>query len=167
MRKEKELPFTFSGVYTNSSSFSSLQFKFSLVLTLLGRSFTIASDFSKFHFEVETLKKTLHKNGYLTKFVDKCIAKFVNGLFVQKPAFTTIPKLELCKVLPYLGNIFSITKKRLSRCIGKRLKFCKLKIISETRNRLNSYFRFKDHAPETLQSNFVYRFQKLHSFLLW
>ena len=155
----------FSGVCTNFSSFHHFNSNlaqcshFQVEVSQL-------SDFSKFHFEVETLKKTLHKNGYLTKFVDKCIAKFVNGLFVQKPAFITIPKLELCKVLPYLGNIFSITKKRLSRCIGKRLKFCKLKIISETRNRLNNYFRFKDHAPETLQSNFVYRFQKLHSFLL-
>ena len=31
-------------------------------------SFTIASDFSKFHFEVETFKKTLHKNAYPTEF---------------------------------------------------------------------------------------------------
>ena len=86
-------------------------------------------DFSKFHFEVETLKKTLHKNAYPTKFVDKCVAKFVNNIFIQKPVFTTVPKLELRIVLPYLGNISSITKKRLNRCISKRLKFCKLKII--------------------------------------
>ena len=31
-------------------------------------SFTIVSDFSKFHFEVETFKKTLHKNAYPTEF---------------------------------------------------------------------------------------------------
>ena len=54
---------------------------------------TIASDFSKFHFEVETLQKKLHKNAYPTKFVDKCIAKFVNNIFVQKPVVTTVPKL--------------------------------------------------------------------------
>ena len=72
-------------------------------------------DFSKFHFEVETLKKTLHKNAYPTKFVDKCVAKFVN-IFTKKPVFTTVPKLELRIVLPYLGNISSITKKRLNRC---------------------------------------------------
>ena len=70
------------------------------------------SDFSKFHFEVETLKKTLNKNAYPTKFV--------NNMFVQKPVFTTVPKLKLRIVLPYLGNISSITKKRLSRCISKR-----------------------------------------------
>ena len=91
---------TFSGVYTNFSSFVALKHKFGLVHTLLHRSFTIVSDFSKFHFEVETLKKTLHKNAYPTKFVDKCIAKFVNNIFVQKPVFTTVPKLELRIALP-------------------------------------------------------------------
>ena len=63
---------TFSGIYTNFSSFVALEHKFGLMYTLLHRSFTIVSDFSKFHFEVETLKKTLHKNAYPTNFVDKC-----------------------------------------------------------------------------------------------
>ena len=62
-------------------------------------------------------------------------------------------------MLPYLGNISSITKKRLNRCISKRLKFCKLQIIFQTGNRLKNYFRFKDRVPETLQSNFVYKFK--------
>ena len=118
---------TFSGVYTNFSSFVALKHKFGLVHTLLHRSFTIVSDFSKFHFEVETLKKTLHKNAYPTKFVDKCLAKFINNIFIQKPVFTTVPKLELKIVLPYLGTISSNTKKRLNRCISKCLKFFKLK----------------------------------------
>ena len=93
-------------------------------------------------------------NAYPTKFVDKCVAKFVHNTLIQKPVFTTVPKLELRIVLPYLGNISSITKKRLNRCISKRLKFCKLQIIFETGNRLKNYFRFKDCVPETLQSNF-------------
>ena len=89
-----------SVVYTNFSSFVALEHKFVLVYTLLIRIFTIVSEFSKFHFEVETLKKTLHKNGYPTKFVDKCVAKFVHNIFVQKPAFTSVPKLELRIALP-------------------------------------------------------------------
>ena len=150
---------TFSGVYTNFSSFVALKHKFGSVYTLLHRSSTIVSDFSKFHFEVETLKKTLHENAYPTKFVDKCVAKFVNNLFIQKAVFTTVPKLEIRIVLPSLGNISSITKKRLNRCISKRLKFCRLKIIFQTGNRLKNYSRFKDRVPETLQSNFVYKFK--------
>ena len=97
-------------------------------------------------------------NGVYTNFSNKCVAKFVNNIFIQKPVFTTIPKLELRIVLPYLGNISSITKKRLNRCISKCLKFYKLKIIFQTGNRLKNYFRLKDRVTETLQSNFVYKF---------
>ena len=96
---------------------------------LLHRTFTTVCDFSKFNFEVGTLKKTLHKDISQTKFVDKCIAKFVNNIFAQKLVFTTVPKLELRIILPYLRDISSITKERLSRCISKCLKFCKLIII--------------------------------------
>ena len=62
-------------------------------------------------------------------------------------------------MLPYLGNISSITKKGLNRCNSERLKLCKLKIIFETGNRLKNYFRFKDRVPEILKSNFVYKFK--------
>ena len=102
---------TFSGVYTNFSSFVALKHKSGLAHTLSHRSFTTVSDFSKFHFEVEALKKTLHKNAYPTKFVDNCVAKFVNNIFIQKPVFKTVPKLELTVVLPYLGNIFQYYQK--------------------------------------------------------
>ena len=46
----------------------------------------------------------------------------------------------------------------LNRCISTRLKFCKFKISFKTGNRPNNYFTFKDHVPETLQSNSVYKF---------
>ena len=93
---------TFTGLYTNFSSFVVLKHKFGLVyiLLLLRRSFTIVFHFSKFHFEVETLKKTLPKNAYPTRFVDICVAKFVDNIFIQKPVFTIVPKLELRIVLP-------------------------------------------------------------------
>ena len=84
---------TFSGIYTNFSSFVALEHKFGLVYTLSHRNFTIVSDFSKFHFEVKTLKKTLHKNASTTKFVGKCISTFISNIFVQKPVVTTVPKL--------------------------------------------------------------------------
>ena len=60
---------TFSGVYTNFSRFVALKHKFGLVHTILHRIFTIVSDFSKFHFEVETLQRTLNKNAYSIKLL--------------------------------------------------------------------------------------------------
>ena len=74
---------TFSGECTNFSSFVALKHKLGLVYTLLHRSFNIVSDFFKFRFKVETLKKTLHKNANPTKFVDKYLAKFVNNMFFK------------------------------------------------------------------------------------
>ena len=60
---------TFSGVYTNFSRFVALKHKFGLVHTILHRIFTIVSDFSKFHFEVETFQRTLNKNAYSIKLL--------------------------------------------------------------------------------------------------
>ena len=48
---------TFTGVYTNFSSFIPLEHKFGLVYTLLHRCFCLVSDVSKFHFEIEKLKE--------------------------------------------------------------------------------------------------------------
>ena len=48
---------TFTGVYTNFSSFITLEHKFGLVYTLLHRCFCLVSDMSKFHFEIEKLRK--------------------------------------------------------------------------------------------------------------
>ena len=48
---------TLSCVYTNFSSFVALKHKFGLVHTLLHRSFTTVSDFSKFHLKLKHLRK--------------------------------------------------------------------------------------------------------------
>ena len=51
--------------------------------------------FPNFIWNLKYLRKHFKKNAYPTKFIDKCIAKFVNNIFVQKSAFTTVPKFEL------------------------------------------------------------------------
>ena len=55
---------TFTGVYTNFSSFIPLEYKFGLAYTLLHRCFNLVSDMSKFYLEVAKLKEILLKNGY-------------------------------------------------------------------------------------------------------
>ena len=82
--------------------------------------------------------------------------KFVNNIFISRPAVTTFSKLELRIVLPYLGDISGITKNitefssiiKQNRYIGKRIKFCKFKITFQTCNRLKSYIRFKVVFPK-------------------
>ena len=56
---------TFSGVYSNFNSFIANEYKQGLILTLLFRIFSIVSDFSKFHEEVNYLKDVLKKILFL------------------------------------------------------------------------------------------------------
>ena len=104
---------TFSGVYTNFISCIPLEYKFGLVHTLLKCCFNLSSDFLKFHHEVDKLKNILSKNAYPQKFIDKCIQKFLNNMFIQRQQIPSVPKKELRITLPYLGKMSQIVKTRL------------------------------------------------------
>ena len=145
---------TFTGVYTNFSSFIPLEHKFGLVYTLLHRCFCLVSDMSKFHFEIEKLKEILLSNGYSNKFIDKCISKFMNKLYIKKPVMLTVPKKQLYLVLPFMEKMSALVKSGLARSLHKRLPFCKFKIAFKTSN----YFCFKDVVPESLRSCQIYNF---------
>ena len=99
-RKER-----FTGVYTNFSSFIPLERKFGQVYTLLHRCFCLVSDMSKFHFEIEKLKRMLLCSRYSSKFIDKCISKFMNKFYIKKPIMLTVPKKQLYLVLPFWGKM--------------------------------------------------------------
>ena len=51
-----------------------------------------------------------------------------------------------------------VVKTTLTKTMNKHIKFCKLRVIFQTRNRLKNYFLFKDSVPETLRSNLIYKF---------
>ena len=149
---------TFSGVCTNFVSFIPLECKFGLVHSRSNRCFNLSSDFLKFHHEVDKLKNILSKNAYSQKFVDKCIQKFLNNMYTQTLKVPSVPKKELIIILPYLGNMYQIVKTKLTKTMSKHMKFCKLRVIFQTNNRLKNYFRFKDFVPKTLRSSLIYKF---------
>ena len=72
---------------------------------------------SKFHSEIQKLKEILLSNGYSNKFIDKCISKFVNKLYIKKPVLLIVPKKQLYLVLPFMGKMSA----GLARSIHKRL----------------------------------------------
>ena len=51
-----------------------------------------------------------------------------------------------------------IVKTKLTKTTSKHMKFCKLRVIFQTNNRLKNYFRFKDFVPERLRSSLIYKF---------
>ena len=149
---------TFSVLYTNFISFIPLEYKFGLVHTLLNRCFNLSSGFLKIHHKVDKLKKILSKNTYPQRFIDKLIQKFLNNMFIQRLQIPNVPKKELRITLPYLGKMSQIVKTRLTKTMNKHMKFCKLRVIFQTNNRLRNYFHFKDSVHETLRSNLIYKF---------
>ena len=125
---------------------------------MLFRTFSIVSDFSRFHTEVSHLKDILRKNAFPIKLVDNCIKTFLNKKFLHTPVALTVDKKELSITLPYLGNLSLAIRTHLQNSINRNLPFCKIKVIFKSTTRLGNFFRFKDKVPFTLRSNVVYKF---------
>ena len=150
---------TFSGVYSNFNSFIYDQYKIGLIFTLLFRTFSIVSDFPRFHTEVRHLKDILRKNGFPIKLVDSCIKTFLNKKFLHTPVALTVEKKELFIILPYLGNLSLTIRTRLQNSINKNLPFCKIKVVfKSTTKLLSNFFCFKEKCFFNLHSNVVYNF---------
>ena len=135
---------TFSGVYTNFTTFLPLEHKFGLVHTLLNRCFNLSSDFLKFHHEVDKLKKFYRKIHTHKSLLINTFKNFlITGLF---------------KDHNNLGKMSQIVKTRLTKTMNKHIKFYKLRVIFQTNNRLRNYFHFKYFVRETLRSSLIYKF---------
>ena len=150
---------TFGRVYSNFNSFIYDQYKIGLIFTLLFIfTFSILSDFSRFHAEVSHLKDILRKNAFPIKLVGNCIKTFLNKKFLHTPVVLTLEKKELLITLPYLGNLSLAIRTGLQNSINRNLPFCEIKVIFKSTTRLSNFFRFKDKVPFNLRSNVVYKF---------
>ena len=66
---------------------------------------------------------------------------------------------KLLVVLPYLGTFSLNLRKRLYKSVSKSLPQCNIKVIFQSKNRLSSFFKFKDSIPLHLRSHLIYKFQ--------
>ena len=113
---------TFSEVYSNFNSFISGEYRVGLIFTLLFRTFSIVSDFSRFHIEVCHLKETLKKNTFPIKLIDSCIKSFLNKRLTEKPVTLTAERKDLVIVLPFLAKLSLDLITRLKNSISKELE---------------------------------------------
>ena len=149
---------TFSGVFTNFESFIPKSYKYNLLFTLLHRAFKLCSNFDRFHQEIDKLKTIFENNGYPKSFVDFCIKKYLDKVFIKKEVVLKASKKELICVLPFLGKRSMQLRTRLVNSIESNLKFCKLKVIFQSPCKLNSLFRYKDSLQKKIRSDIVYRY---------
>ena len=135
---------TFSGVYLNYGSYLPLEYKKGLIATLLHRTYTICSDFSKLHEEINRLKIIWQKNSFPLFFIDKCVKKFLDKLFIKKTSNERPNKKEVTPPLVFLSKISLQVKKKLQSIFRELAPGLKLKVVFSSPNRLRCGFRFKD-----------------------
>ena len=149
---------TFSGVYTNFRSFMPDTYKKGLISTLLYRAYMISSSFESVHTEIENLKRIFGKNGYPSKFIDKCILRFFDKMYEKRLPVHTAPKKEFLMVLPFLGTTSWNVKNNIIRSFRKIVPFANVKVVFKTQRRLSSCFNFKDKFPKALMSGVIYKY---------
>ena len=149
---------TFSGVYLNFGSFLPVEYKRGLIATLLHRTYTICSDFNKLHEEINRLKVIWQKNSFPLFFIDKCVKKFLDKLFIKKTSNERVDKKEIVVPLVFLGRISLQIKKKLQSTFRELAPGLKLKIVFSSPNRLRSGFMFKDRLPREMDSMCLYKF---------
>ena len=148
---------TFSGVYSNFNSFISEEYKLGLIFTLLFQTFSIVSDFSRFHSELRHLREILNKNAFPIKLIGSCIKSFLIKRLTEKPVTLSPEKKDLVIVLPFLGRLLLNLRTRLKNGMSKNL-FCKIRVIFKSSAHISNVFQFKDKTPYCLHSNVVYKF---------
>ena len=86
---------TFIGVFTHYESYLDQTSKKTLIDTLLFRCFSVCSDNTLFHLQVENVREILKNNSYSSRIIKQSIRSFLNKLYVPKKLISTVPKEKL------------------------------------------------------------------------
>ena len=122
-----------------------------MIFTLLFRAFKLCSNFELFH-----LKDIFKRNGYPCNFIDVCIKRFLNNIFIDKKVYALAPKKELVCVLPFIGKKSLQLRSKLVKSVQNNLSFCHLKAGLQSPYTLRTLFRFKDTLDKKIRSDLVY-----------
>ena len=148
---------TFSGLYTNFSSFISEKYKSGLIFCLLFRIFNLTVDWSKFHEEVKFLSDIFRKNQYPQHFFDRCTKIFLNRK-LNPDSVGRVEKQKLIISLPFVGRYSNDLKKKLTALASHLSSDFKICVVWKSRRTLRTFFSFKDRLPMHLRSKILYRF---------
>ena len=136
----------------------SLSHKFSLVSTIIFRSFTICSDMRKFHLGIYKIKAIFIKNGYWERFLGKCAKTFLSKVFIAERISQRTEKKQVIVVLLNMGMISTGLKVKLYKTFKQLLPAFDLGVIFKVSFIMKNYFNFIDKIKLELRSLLVYNF---------
>ena len=120
-----------------------------MIWSLLYRAFSSCSSFELLHQEILKLKDIFKRNGYPISFIDKCVKRFLDKVFVEKKTFLTASKKQLVCALPLIGKKSLQLRSRLVKSIHMSIQApCKLR----------SLFHFEDTLDKKIRCDLVYRY---------
>ena len=105
------------------------------------------------------MKKIFLKNGYPLSFIDKCVQKFLNKIFVTRTSIDTVPQREFKIFLPYLGPLSHKTQKKIKKLFADFIPIGKVSIVFKTERRISNFLKFKDVIPHEYDSHLIYHFK--------
>ena len=139
-------------------SFVPIEFKRSLIYSLVNRAWRICSSETNFQRDVDYLKCLFSANGYPERFVVKCVKTVINrkGLDVVSPVYGPERKPVFIS-LPYCGTNSLQLKRQLKRILLKKSPWAKLIIIFKPVYKLNVISKLKSKLPNLSKSRVVYK----------
>ena len=131
---------TFSGVYTHFDSYMLLNYKFSLVSTIIFCSFTIYFDMPKLHYEICKINDIFIRNDHSERFIGKWIKTFFNEVFIPKRIIQAAGKKQVAIALLYMGMISTELKIKLHKIFKKLLPVTSLLVYNFKCNNCNAEY---------------------------
>ena len=104
------------------------------------------------------LKDIFKRNGYPGNFIDACIKRYLNQVFIDKKIYALAPKKELVCVLPFIGKKSLQLRSKLVKSVQNNLSFCHLKVLFQSPYKFRTLFCFKDAPGKKIRSDLVYRY---------
>ena len=145
------------GLFYNFNSFVPVSFKNNLMSTLIFRVFSIASSYITFDENLKTFKTKFLKNGFPSFSFDAATNKFLYKQYNPNcDIFSTVNKKTVVIVLPYLGYLSIIMRRKITGLVSKYYPTADFKVIFKSGYSIRKMFCYKDKVPKKRLSGVVY-----------
>ena len=147
---------TVKGLFYNAQSFIP-SYKSNLIFILVYRVFHIASSYTIFYHDLQILKFKYLKNGFSSILFDLTVCNFLDKQYAPKEPVTTVKRMRVTMVLPFLGPISVFIKHHITKLVNKFYPLVDLKIIYKRGRTIGSLFPYKDRFSLKCNSYVVYK----------
>ena len=148
---------TFNGLFTNFYSFIPLNYKCTLVSSLLHRIFNLCSSYENFRVQLEVIRKLLKVNGSPSHMFN-IVRRLLDNISKPKPSFPAAAKKIVHFSLPFTGTHSLQIHTQISRLCIADFPHLNIRLIFRFPTQNSTFFQFKDKLPKYLRSSVVYSF---------